>query len=249
MHFSRDISVLLLLVVALAGCAPRGKPNPKDQPLTSNQITDFDQLFAANCAGCHGATGELGPAPPLNDHLFVAIIPDDELLRVIRDGRAGTPMPAFASANGGALTDVQLKSLAAGIKSRWKSDKPLIDTPPAYAVTASGAGQSAPAAVERGEKVYAIACAGCHGPLGGGQSQSGHSSGAINSPAFLSLITDQALRRIIITGRPDLGMPNYAEQEGRPADFHALTSTEIDDLVALLAHWRTGGAVAQTGQQ
>ena len=53
-------------------------------------------------------------------------------------------------------------------------------------------------------------------------------------PAFLALISDQASRRIIITGRPDLGMPNYAETDGRPEDFQPLTSAEIDDLVALL---------------
>ena len=57
-------------------------------------------------------------------------------------------------------------------------------------------------------------------------------------PAFLALISDQALRRIIITGRPDLGMPTYAENDGRPSDFQPLTSAEIDDLVALLADWR-----------
>ena len=31
----------------------------------------------------------------------------------------------------------------------------------------------------------------------------------MNEPDFLALVSDQALRRIIITGRPDLGMPNY----------------------------------------
>ena len=63
-------------------------------------------------------------------------------------------------------------------------------------------------------------------------------NGAINDRAFLALISDQALRRIIITGRHDLGMPNYAQTDGRPDDFKPLTSEEIDELVALLASWR-----------
>jgi hypothetical protein len=74
-------------------------------------------------------------------------------------------------------------------------------------------------------------------------------AGPINVPAFLALISDQAIRRIIITGRPDLHMPSYAESDGRPADFQPLTSAEIDDLVALIADWRATGAVARQSQE
>jgi mono/diheme cytochrome c family protein len=93
-------------------------------------------------------------------------------------------------------------------------------------------------------EIYQRACAGCHG-LNGAGGEGNHSRvGAINAPAFLALISDQALRRIIITGRPDLGMPTYAENRGRPADYRPLNSAEIDDLVALLAEWRSAGNVA-----
>jgi mono/diheme cytochrome c family protein len=61
----------------------------------------------------------LGPAPPLNDKLFLALIPDSELERLITEGRPGTLMPAFASARGGHLTTEQVKILAEGIKLRW----------------------------------------------------------------------------------------------------------------------------------
>jgi len=63
--------------------------------------------------------------------------------------------------------------------------------------------------------------------------------GAINDPNFLALISDQALRRIVITGRPDLGMPNYAGTKGRPENFQPLTAENVADVVALLASWRT----------
>ena len=75
---------------------------------------------------------------------------------------------------------------------------------------------------------------------GGTNGEGGENGGEINDPAFLALISDQALRRIIITGRPDLGMPTYADGDGRSAEFQPLTSAEIDDLVALLADWRSG---------
>jgi cytochrome c oxidase cbb3-type subunit III len=228
-----------LSLLALAGCTPPGKPNPANRPVMPDQITDFDQLYAMNCAGCHGKAGELGPAPPLADPLFMAIIPDDVLQGVIRRGRAGTPMPAFAADHGGSLTEAQLQSLAEGIKTRWKSDSYVVATDAPRYVVANFEGASSDQARKRGKEVFSRACAGCHGPGGAGIEADGAIANALRVPAFLALISDQALRRIIITGRPDLGMPNFAEREGRPADFRPLTSGEVDDLVALLASWRT----------
>ena len=54
-------------------------------------------------------------------------------------------------------------------------------------------------------------------------------------------ISDQALRRYVITGRPDLGMPDYATAKDRGEHYQPLSSAEIDDLVALLAQWRRTG--------
>jgi mono/diheme cytochrome c family protein len=250
----RQFALGVLLLALAAGCKPPGKPNPANRPVMPDQILDFDHLFAANCAGCHGATGELGPAPPLNDPLFAAIVPDAELLRVIRDGRPGTPMPPFASDHGGSLTDTQLKVLAEGIKTQWKSDEQLAESPPAYELTKIAGVQASPGSRERGAEVFSRACAGCHGPNGAGvehngQTDKGIVESAINVPAFLALVSDQAIRRIIITGRPDLGMPNYAEHDDRPDDYEPLTAAEIDDLVALIADWRaTGNSIVQTGQ-
>ncbi len=213
-----------------------------------DQVLNFDQLFATNCAGCHGAGGELGPAPPLNDPLFATIISDAELAQVINDGRPGTPMPAFADHSGGPLTSAQVKVLVDGIKAHAEPTKATEAAPPAYALTKGVGVQSTPGSRERGAAVYARACAGCHGPNGAGGERNGAMGGAINVPAFLALVSDQAIRRIIITGRPDLGMPTYAEQMGRPTNFQPLTSAEIDDLVALLADWRATGGVVRTEQ-
>jgi mono/diheme cytochrome c family protein len=249
-HRSSKPIALVALVLLIAGCEPRGKPNPANRPVLPDQIADFHQLFAMNCAGCHGATGELGPAPPLNDPLFVAIVPDADLLAVIRDGRTGTPMPPFAQTSGGPLTDAQVKILADGIKSHWKSGEPTDQSPPAYALTKTAGVQASPGSRGRGAEIFARACAGCHGPNGMGVEHEGQIVNAINAPAFLALISDQALRRIIITGRPDLGMPDFAEHDGRPDDFKPLTSAEVDDLVALLADWRTtGSSIVQTPAQ
>jgi cytochrome c oxidase cbb3-type subunit 3/ubiquinol-cytochrome c reductase cytochrome c subunit len=66
----------------------------------------------------------------------------------------------------------------------------------------------------------------------------GRTTNVINDPVFLALISDQALRRYVITGRPDLGMPDYAGSRPRQPDYHPLTPEQVNDLVALLASWR-----------
>jgi cytochrome c oxidase cbb3-type subunit III len=98
--------------------------------------------------------------------------------------------------------------------------------------------------------LFARACAGCHGPQGKGDKEGQPSQGgAINDPSFLALISDQALRRTIITGRPDLGMPAYNGNAGRGPDFRELSSAEIEDLVALLGSWRAARrSVPATGR-
>jgi mono/diheme cytochrome c family protein len=231
--------LLTLLVVLAAGCDPPGKPTEEDRPVPADQVKDFDTLYSTRCAGCHGADGKLGPAPPLNDPLFLAIVPDAVLQHVISEGRAVTatqksPMPAFARGKGGPLTDAQVKVLAEGIKKHW--GPPASGSPPPYLSPTGGKGED-----REGLGVFARACAGCHGKEGQGVERDGRVRRTINEPAFLALISDRELRRIIITGRPDLGMPAYDGKDSRPADFRPLTSAQIDDLVALLASWRQRG--------
>jgi cytochrome c oxidase cbb3-type subunit 3/ubiquinol-cytochrome c reductase cytochrome c subunit len=207
----------------------------------ADQVKSFDALYGVRCAGCHGVDGKLGPAPSLNDPVFLAIVPDAELRHVISEGRAvsatqRSPMPAFAHARGGPLTEAQVQVLADGIKKRWG---PAVSgkAPPPYLSPAGSKGGNR----DEGARVFARACAGCHGRQGqGGESDMGK-VGAVNDPAFLALISDRALRRTVITGRADLGMPAYDGTDGRTDDFRPLTSAQIDDLVALLASWRQGG--------
>jgi mono/diheme cytochrome c family protein len=208
----------------------------------ADQVKDFGALYATNCAGCHGADGKLGPAPPLNDPMFLAIVPDEELLRVITEGRTVTPaqkspMPAFVRDRGGPLTAAQVKALAEGIKKQWGPKKPEAQLLPPYLAPA----ETNAANKDEGARVFARACAGCHGSQGQGGNDGERPVGAINNQAFLALISDQALRRYAITGRPDLGMPAFDGNNGRPAEFRPLSSAEIDSLVTLLAYWRRGG--------
>ncbi len=73
-------------------------------------------------------------------------------------------------------------------------------------------------------------------------------AGAINDRDFLALTSDQALRRHIIVGRPDLGMPDYADPTGRPDGFQPLSAQDVTDVLALLAYWRQGGPDKEKGK-
>jgi cytochrome c oxidase cbb3-type subunit 3/ubiquinol-cytochrome c reductase cytochrome c subunit len=220
---------LLFSFSVFAGCDWPGKPKDTDRPVPADQMEDFGTLYSTHCAGCHGADGKDGPAPPHNDPLFLAIVPDEVLHQVITEGRTGTPMTAFAKDKGGPLTKKQIDIVAKGIKQRWAAPEKLKEKPPPYLLSSAKVGDK-----KAGLKVFARDCAECHGERG----QGGDDAGAINDPTFLALLSDQALRRYIMTGRPDFGMPNYVTRGD--AD---LTSQEINDLVALLAYWRVGGSV------
>jgi cytochrome c oxidase cbb3-type subunit 3 len=256
--------VTLSCLLLAAGCDFPGRPDPADRPVPADQVMEFTALFSQNCAGCHGADGKLGPAPPLNDPLFRAIVPEEELERIVKSGRNKTLMPAFARESGGKLTAAQIQVLvkevqgipyklvetqqggaaklvvvpdAGGISPKWGiPGKPPAGVP-TYREPASshdgGAGDKA-----RGAVVFARACAMCHGSQGQGIAQGSATRRNINDPVFLALTSNQALRRYAITGRPDLGMPSYAEARPGNPHFAPLTDQETTDLVALLASWR-----------
>jgi cytochrome c oxidase cbb3-type subunit III len=221
-----------------------GRPGADDRYTPPQKELSFAVLFQTNCAGCHGANGKLGPAPPLNDKLFLALFPDADLKRVIAEGRRGTLMPAFASANGGSLTDEQVRVLAEGIKPRWAPGGATATREAPSLIAATDGADGGKGSRDDGLKVFARACASCHGANGEGGRYAGKADGspvgALNSPDFLGLCSDQVLRRYVITGRPDLGMPDYAGQAGRPQGYQPLTSQEVSDVVALLAAWRQG---------
>jgi cytochrome c oxidase cbb3-type subunit III len=257
-------AIACLLLALASGCDHLGKPTAADRPVPPRDVLEFASLYKTNCAGCHGASGELGPAPPLNDGLFRALIPEKELARVVTSGRAGTSMPAFAAVNGGALTPNQVQALVweikgipykvvkdesgdtptvrvvrdpAGIPPKWGPVPAAPKETPAYLAPEVTSIPTSAKCEQIRKTVFARACGDCHGDRGQGDS----GGGRINDPAFLALISDQALRRVILTGRSDLGMPNYATSDGRSPDFKPLTSEDVGDLVELLAYWRQGG--------
>ena len=229
-------ALLASTATLLSGCghAPGYPPNPIQRP---TEITDFATLYGQNCAACHGANGQNGPAIDLANPEYQALVDDATLRKWISGGMPGTEMAAFAQSDGGMLTDAQVNALIAGMRKNWS--RPSVfggTTPPPYAQTQAGD-------VHRGEATYTSRCASCHEP----------SPQQITSPTYLALVGDQALRSMIIAGRPDIGQPDWQHDGPGGKAATPLSEQEVDDIVAYLGSLRNAGQQiagnAQPGQQ
>jgi mono/diheme cytochrome c family protein len=226
------IAAMAVAMLALVGCdAMPGRPQPSDHPLLPSQVMDFAELYGQSCAGCHGTDGRLGAARPLNDPVYLALVPQDRLRMIIAQGVPGTAMPGFAPAAGGPLTEAQIDALVHEMRQRWSHPAPSPDVPlPPYAVGAMAANGVPPGDPEHGLRVYAEACASCHGADGKG----GAKGGSVVDAAYLTLVSDQALRTAVIAGRADLGKLDWrSDIPGQP-----LTAQQISDVVAWLVSQR-----------
>ena len=216
-----------LAVLVSAGCEPWGKPDQPEVP--ASEIRDFKTLFGQNCAGCHGAEGRQGPGRILNDHLYLKLLPREELHKVLVYGRPGTAMPPWLLANGGPLNEQQIDALVDGIYQHWSGPIDLHGTElPSYAGDVNGD-------ITHGKKLFTKDCYMCHGP--------GAAVGLVTSASYLQLVSNQMIRTSIIVGRPDLTikMPSYMYLNAG----HALSNQDVTDLVSYLASLRPPSPVLE----
>jgi len=216
---------VILALVLFSGCStPHGQPQEDSVPVAPNQVVDFGTLYAQNCAACHGAEGRGGASIAFANPVYLAIVDENALHNVVAKGVHGTSMPAFAQSAGGLLTDEQINAITSGLFSR-RGRKGILDgaNPPSYAAKTTGD-------VAHGEIVFGTYCVSCHGSEGRG----GARGSAVTNGSFLALVSDQGLRTIVITGRPELGAPDWrGNVPGRP-----MSDQEITDVVAWLASRR-----------
>jgi mono/diheme cytochrome c family protein len=219
----RCAAAVLSLLLSACSSLP-GRPNKDSEIQAPSEVRDFTILYAENCAGCHGTDGRGGAAIALADPVYLAVVDESAMRKIIADGVRGTSMPPFAQSAGGILTDKQVDVISSGIRSRW-SRPGILDgaVPPSYSAKAAGD-------VQRGEASYTTYCSSCHGPQG----QGGPKGSAITNDSFLALVSDQGLRTMVIAGRPELGAPDWrGNVTGKP-----MSDQEITDVVAWLASHR-----------
>jgi len=174
----------------------------------------------------------MGAAISLANPAYLSFAGAANLDRITANGVPGTMMPPFSKTAGGMLTDRQIEVLVQGIVSSWgRPSVPSALNQLAYTSQSRGD-------ITQGQKTYIASCSRCHGADAQGTVAGTMHTGSLVEPAYLSLISDQGLRSLIVAGQPDQGMPgSTSDLSGDGA--HAMTDKEITDVVAWLASHRT----------
>lgn len=236
------LNVLLgiLLAFGAAGCS-NGKPGFRSETMRPDQVHDFATLYKNNCSACHGDNGLNGAALPLNNPVYLAWAGHDRIVKIISNGIPHRLMPAFGQGGGGLLTDRQVQDIASGMISHWAKPDILNGVNmPVYAPASRGN-------IEQGKAAFQIYCVRCHGADGQGispgnsaasraaaASKADSAVGSIVDPTYLSLISTQGLRAIVVSGLPGEGMPDWrGDVSGKP-----MTDQDVTNIVAWLVSHR-----------
>ncbi len=199
-----------------------------------NAVLATTDLYAQNCAVCHGAAGEgIGNTPPLNSEA-VRQMSESDLARTIARGRDGTPMAAWALEEGGIFTNAQIDDFVTFIQqANWDFVAARVDelglTPPQVIQLAVSdemletlAALPEGDALVQGWTLYAENCAACHGD----------GAGTLIAPALdsadLRERSSEELESIIRNGVPGTLM---AAWDGK------LSDQEIAAVLTLLYRW------------
>jgi len=210
--------VCVLSISLLSGCRDLpGYPGPAWKP--PRDQASFKVLYKENCAACHGDNGRNGMAMGLANPEYLAIANDAALRQAIANGVPDTLMPAFAKSAGGVLTDQQVNILVAGMRKDWGQPNALVGAnPPAYQQPATGGN------AQQGRQDFITYCLSCHNSP----------QTNITNTSYLALVSDQALRSLIIAGRPGIGQPDWRnDKPGQP-----LTDQQVTDIVTYLGSLR-----------
>lgn len=221
----RDIELLTMYTLSLRRRDLPETYSPKDRVRVvrfgeREFASDGATIFGAFCSGCHGPDG-LGrrspgmpafPSPANPD--FLALASDEFIRETVRLGRPGRRMPAWGQKEGGLRPD-EIDKVVAHLRR--------LGGVPAPARTA---GAKASGDTATGSRLFAAACAGCHGPEGlGGEGP------ALNNPVLLTTATDEFLIETIARGRRGTAMEGFLEPS---VARRTLSRGEIESIVTFI---------------
>ncbi len=119
---------LILTVLTIAGFSlywfgESARLESVSESLAAERVELGKEIYAAQCAACHGANGEGGVGPALNNKQLLKNTLDEIFFSVIRSGVPSTQMPAWSVDFGGPLTDEDINAVVAYLRS-WEPTAP-----------------------------------------------------------------------------------------------------------------------------
>lgn len=231
------ILATLVIVVALPlyVVLESGRQEDLQDEYYTNAVLASTELYAQNCAVCHGAAGEgIGNNPLLNTD-SVRMMSENDLSKVISRGRYDTQMAAWASEEGGIFSNSQIDDFVTFVQqANWAYVEARVAelglTPPEViemeiseemlsSVSALPDGES----LSEGLQIYAENCAACHGSNGAGTAI----APAIDSTE-LRATSQEDILDLVNTGVSGTLMASW---EG------VLNSEEVNSVVELIFRW------------
>ncbi len=201
------------------------------QAAQGTSLAAGQDLFAKNCAPCHGEFGEGGPnpavpgfiIPPISSAEFLKTRDDTTLNAIIAQGQPNFGMSPFGTAFGGPLESSDIDAIVAYLRS-WQANPP-VELPPVIA-------QPTPANIAlSGVEIYSQLCSQCHGPSG-----EGGIGPALNTTEFQQGRADQNIFDAINLGKAATPMIAWGK---------FLSADQMNQLVQFirgLSATTTGGA-------
>ena len=206
---------------------------------TPPALGDSAGIFSTLCARCHGDLGNgkgmiavyLDPYPrDLTKAGFMSSKSDERLMNSIKNGVAGTSMPAW----GRVLNDDQIRGVLDHVRKNYVKEparqakgRPVPETNPVTADAGS---------VKRGELLFLQRCTGCHGKKADGKGPNSTDIQPrprnLRNAEFLNAVSDRRLFESIMYGVQGSAMPPWVD--------YGLTQKDIGDLVNYLRSFNKG---------
>jgi mono/diheme cytochrome c family protein len=186
--------------------------------------TDGATLYEAFCSACHGQGGEgmrypgLAPFPAIGNPDFLEVAPDELIAETVKSGRPGRRMPAWGEQEGG-LRPAEIAAVVRHVRELGGVAYRPDGRPPRWA-----RGDAA-----QGARLYASACAGCHGAQG-----QGAEGPMLANPVLLRAATDGYLAETIRRGRRGTAMLGFDQPT---PTRRALDAGEIESIVTFIRTW------------
>jgi len=171
------------------------------------------QVYAENCAACHGTNGAGTMIAPALDSADLRATDRTELLNLVNAGVPSTLMAGWSNM----LTSEEIESVL-DLIYRWPE---MVQAGVEFPEVEVMSIPSSPELIAEGQQLFNIACKSCHGVDGYGSPM----APALNNQIFLSETPDAAIYQIIAGGVPDTLMPAWGSR---------LTDRDIQSLVAFL---------------